>query len=166
VYSRKLNLLLWAGFHLIIFAVFLFSGPPVVETSLYSILPDTNSDKNLSQIEERISNAVNSNMTVLIGHEDFETLKEISGYFASDLEEIAGIEDLQYEINASSLGQIQQYLHQYRYHFLTPQVRSLLEEGDGSALAERAYFTLSSPVSMGALDYLDEDPFLLAGDAL
>lgn len=166
MFSRKLNLFLWVGFHVIIFIIFLFSGPKAIETSLYSILPDTNPVKNIAKVEQKNSNKVNSNMTVLIGSKNFSALKDISRQFADNLENIAGIEDIQYKISATSLGKIQQYLHKYRYHILTPDVRSILEEGNGQALKERAYFTLSSPVSMGSLDFLDEDPFLLTGDAL
>lgn len=166
VFSPKVNLALWGSFHLSVLLLFLLSDSPVVDVSLYSLLPDTNPVKELSLIEKTISDKVNSNMTVLIGHKDFSTASEVLHLFASELEKIEGIESIQFEVSASSMEKVQQYLHKYRYHFLSPEVRELLEEGDGSALAGRAYFTLSSPVSIGTLDYLDEDPFLLAGDAL
>ncbi len=166
MFSRKINLSLWAALHLTVLIFFFLLGSPVVETSLYSILPDTNPVKELSPVEGKLSDTVNSNMTALVGHEDFSKAKEISRLFAAELEGTDGIESIQHEVTTSSLGDVQRYLHKYRYHFLTPEVQYLLAAGNGAALAERAYFTLSSPVSMGALDYIDEDPFLLAGDAL
>lgn len=166
MFSRKINLVLWFAFHITVLILFYFLGSPVVETSLYSILPDTNPVKELSPIEEILSETVNSNMTALIGHKEFSKAKEISRLFAAELVDIKGIESIQYEVCTSSLVDVRRYLHNYRYHFLTPEVRDLLTTGNGEALIERAYFTLSSPVSMGSLDLIEEDPFLLVGDSL
>lgn len=164
IFLNKNTLITWILFHAVIAVCFLLFGNLSINTSLYSILPDTNPVQQLSDVEKVLTEQLNSNLTVLIGHEDFEVAKSAAEKFTEMTGREPGIGDLQLQIDSSAMSGIQQYLHDYRYHFLTPGVKELLEDDNVQALGERAFFTLSSPVSMGSLDYLDEDPFLLANE--
>jgi predicted exporter len=163
---NKKSFSVWLAFHLLIICLFFIFGKLIIDTSLFSILPDSNPVQQLSEVEQSISSKLNSGLTVLIGHEDFSAAKRISDQFVPDMRSIQGIKEIQYELNTNAVFDIQKYLHKYRYHFLSPDVEQFLKDGNISALSERAFFSLSSPVSMGSLDFLDEDPYLLANESL
>ena len=164
--TKRSPIVFWLLFHLIILILFLLFGKLSVDTSLYSILPDSNPVQQLSEVEKSLSSKLNSNLTVLIGHEDFSRTEEIAAEFFGSVEKIDGIGDIKFKIDNYAMSEIQQYLFQYRYQFLSPEIKALLESGNLQAMEERAFFTLSSPVSMGSLDHLAEDPYLLANETL
>lgn len=164
MFSSRFSFLLWFLFHISIALLFIFFGGRKVNTSLYSILPDTHPVKALSQVEEQIGSHLNSKVTILIGHESFEEAKEAAQELEHALTEQSSIDEIQLQVDTASIGRLQEYLHQSRYRFLSPRTVELLEQNKIELLAERAFLSLSSPVNMGALDYLSEDPFLLAQD--
>lgn len=160
--NKTHKIILWAVIHISIVLVFLFQGNLLVNTSLYSILPDTNDAKRLSEVEEQLTSSLNSSMTVLIGAKDFENCKIISDEFYNNILKIEGLESVQLKLGGDSIGKVQDFLYDFRYQFLSPEIKKLLELGEVNKLSERAYFTITSPVSMGFLNYLDTDPFLLS----
>lgn len=160
--NKKLNILIWTSFHILIAVLFLVFGKLKINTSLYSILPETSQSKKLSEVESMLTESFNSSLMVLIGSSNFETAKEVSYKFRDDLLNVSGLKNISLELDDKSLGQIQRHLHKYRHHFLTDNVKELISNGDISSLSERAFFTITSPVSMGYLDNIDTDPFMLS----
>lgn len=159
------NLLVWVGFHGAVLVLFVWTAKISINTSLYSILPDASPVQVLSDVDEVLRSKLNSSMTALVGHEDFSIARQAAFQFAESVSRVRGIQHVQLEVNSNSLKNIQAFLHKYRYQFLSPEVVDLLQEGRVSSLAERAFFSISGPVSVGSLDYLDQDPFLLGQES-
>lgn len=162
----KARLLPWLIFHLTFIVLLLLYNQINVNTSLHSILPDTNPVKVLSEVENRLSNHLNSSMTILIGHEDFQEARKAGALLEDKLLGVEDLNSIQYELDQNALNRFYKHLHKYRYKFISSEVESYLNEKDVLKLSERAFFTITSPVSMGFLDYLDKDPFLLANENL
>nr|MDA3849953.1 hypothetical protein [Spirochaetaceae bacterium] len=161
---RNKNLYIWLGGHLLLILLFLFTGGLSVGTSLYAILPETNELKELIHVEEEMAQRMNRNITILVGSPEFSVAKERAEALILFLEDLPGIQEVTGEVDQQSLGNIQDFLHEYRHRALSTQSLNALENGDISTLQQNAFFYLSSPFSMGGLDHLDEDPFLLAQD--
>ncbi|MDC7219037.1 MAG: hypothetical protein PQJ59_03790 [Spirochaetales bacterium] len=164
--KARTSLLLWGLIHLIPLVLLLSLGGLKVSTDLYRILPQTNSRKELGLVEERLSQGMNRNLTVLIGAADLERAQEEALELEEYLQGLGGIEEVRLRYDSNSLAAFQDYLHKGRYRFLSPEVEAELSRGEADFVAERAFFHLSSPFSLGALNYLEEDPFLMGFDHL
>ncbi|MGL1936865.1 MAG: hypothetical protein OCD01_17690 [Fibrobacterales bacterium] len=161
-YNKWKDRVFWLIPHLLLLSLFLISGPYSINTDLYSILPDSLPAKQLSEVERKITHSFNGEITILIGHPDFSTAKNLSDTFYNHSITIPFIDTIHYKINANAFGAVQSFFNTYKHQFLAPDVIQALKQNNISKLREDAFFTLSSPVSIGALDYLDEDPYLLA----
>jgi predicted exporter len=162
----KGSFLLWGILHLIPFVMLLIMGGLKITTDLYKILPQTNSRKELGSVEDLLSQRLNRNLTVLIGAEDFETARQEALDMEAYMNRLEGIENVHLRYDSTSLAAFQEYFNRGRYTFLSPIVKDELSRGETTLIGERAFFYLASPFSLGALDYLEEDPFLLGFDHL
>lgn len=161
-YNQRRDIALWLFLHLIILTIFLISGPYKVNTQLYSILPQSNPIQELANVEDAVVSKLNGKMTVLIGHPDFKKAQAQADTFYNELSKLKHIEDIQYKIDPQSLYKIRDILHKYRYQLIDPITKKQFLKDDISSAQQNVWNTLNSPVSLGALDYLDQDPFLLS----
>jgi predicted exporter len=163
---RREHLPVWIGLHALLFVPLVFLGRLSIDSDLSSVLPETDPDSARAEAERRLAAGFGSGFTVLVGHPRFARARDLAAGFAADLRAAPGVKDVMLEIDASRLQSLRDFLFRYRYQLLAPEVRAALERGDAGALAEGAFIRLSGPVSLGALDRLDLDPFLLAPAAL
>lgn len=160
--NNKKNIMTWVGFHLLILILTITAGKFKINTSLYDILPETNESKKIANVENTLSKKINSSLLVLIGSNDFTTTKEISYKFKDDVVKSNNFANISLELNDEFLDSIRQHLHKFRHQFLSKEVKEIISSEDIKSLSERAYFTLTSPISMGFLDNIDSDPFMLS----
>jgi predicted exporter len=164
--KRKLHILIWIVFHASIFLCLLTRGNYSVNSDLTSILPHTSQVKAVSGVEKIINQKLNRGIYILIGHEDFSTARSCAVTIASRMKTHGGFQNIQLDIDSSSLRQLTNFLFIYRYQLLTPEIQEMLTHGRILELSERAFLVLSSPLSLGSLDHLDLDPFLLVNSSL
>ena len=69
--NAKTGIILWVAIHAILIVLGL-SVPWKMDSDLYSILPDSDEIKNVSAAEKTLSARSMRNITVLVGHENFE----------------------------------------------------------------------------------------------
>ncbi|MBN1799476.1 MAG: MMPL family transporter [Spirochaetales bacterium] len=149
-----------------IFLCLLLSGNYSVNSDLTSLLPHTSPVKAVSNVEKVINQRFNSAVYLLIGHKDFTTARSYAVKMVSRMRTHSGFQNVRLEIDKTNLKQLQDFLFIYRYQLLTPEIRAILLNGRIQELAENAYMAVASPLSLGSLDHLDLDPFLLVNSSL
>ena len=157
---------LWAAAHLLLLLGFLLKGGISISTNLYEILPDTNSNRNLSAVENILTGRLNSKVSILIGTPDFESTEEEALAMEDYLSRTGGFKDIRVQMDSNYFQVFQDFLFAHRYHYLSPTVKEALEQNNIEALWQNFYFQLSSPFSMADLSRLEEDPFLLSSSHL
>ncbi len=158
---RGFRLPVWIGFHLLILGGALLLARLEIKSDLTSILPETSRLKTVATAEKMISDAASSRFSLLVGHADFTVARRAAVELAVDLRRREGLAGIRVEIDPSSLDRLQEFTFRYRYQFLADDVRALLEKGDTADLSAQAFLTLAGPLSLGGLDHLDLDPFLI-----
>lgn len=158
--SKPLKVGIWVVVHAILLALGLLC-PWNVETDLYSILPDSSEFKNVSAAEKALSGRTMRNISLLLGHENFEVAKvaaeTVNAEFASD----SAFESVRFLVDAGALKETRNFLYDHRLVLQGPEVRNALLQGDEECLKNAAMEKIYGVFSMADLSHLDEDPFLL-----
>lgn len=159
----KTGIILWVVIHavLIILGV---SAPWKMDSDLYSILPDSDELKNVSAAEKTLSARTVRNITVLVGHENFEVARGAAVALDSAFKDDASFEETRLFVNEKSMDETRDFFFNHRYTLQGREIREILANGDFETLKNRALQKIYGSFSMANLNRLDEDPFLL-GDA-
>ena len=72
--NAKTGIILWVVIHTVLIVLGV-SVPWKMDSDLYSILPDSDELKNVSAAEKTLSARTVRNITVLVGHENFEVAR-------------------------------------------------------------------------------------------
>ena len=160
--TRRIHVPLWIVFHVLILGLFALTTPIVVNSDLYSILPDSSPSRAVSRADRRMSAAVSGGFTVLVGHPDFLTAKKAAVEFFDGIRGHPSLETATLAVDGSAVGKLQEFLFENRYRCLPPETLRSLEKGNVDGIAADAFQVISSPLSVGALGHLDMDPFLLS----
>ncbi|WP_173474107.1 MMPL family transporter [Fibrobacter succinogenes] len=161
--DAKTGIILWVVIH----AILMFLGisvPWKMDSDLYSILPDSDELKNVSAAEKALSARTVRNITVLVGHDNFEVARSAAVALDSVFKDDSSFEETRLFVNEKSMDEIREFFFNHRYTLQGRNVREILAKGDFEALKNRALQKIYGSFSMANLNRLDEDPFLL-GDA-
>ena len=161
--NAKTGIVLWVAIHavLIILGV---SVPWKMDSDLYSILPDSNEIKNVSAAEKVLSARTMRNITVLVGHENFDVARSAAVALDSVFKIDTSFEETRLFVNEKTMDETREFFFNHRYTLQGRTVREILAKGDFETLKKRALQKIYGSFSMANLNHLDEDPFLL-GDA-
>ena len=161
--NAKAGIFLWVVIHAIL--IFLgISVPWKMDSDLYSILPDSNEIKNVSEAEKELSSRTVRNITVLVGHEDFEVARSAAVALDSVFKDDSSFEETRLFVNEKSMAETREFFFNHRYTLQGRNIREILSKGDFETLKNRALQKIYGSFSNANLNHLDEDPFLL-GDA-
>jgi predicted exporter len=160
--TRRFHLPAWILFHVILFGVFLLTTPIRVDSDLFSILPDSNPSRAVSHADRKLSAALNGGFSVLVGHRDFAAAKKAAFEITEEIKGHPSVERVSLEVDPSLLASFRTLLFENRYRSLAPETLKELEAGDAERMAAEAFQVVSSPLSVGALDGIERDPFLLS----
>ena len=161
--SAKTGIILWVAIHTILIVLGL-SVPWKMDSDLYSILPDSNEIKNLSAAEKVLSARNMRNITVLVGHENFDVARNAAVALDSMFKGDSSFEETRLFVNENAMNEMREFFFKHRYTLQGRTVREMLAKGDFESLKNRALQKIYGSFSMADLNHLDEDPFLL-GDA-
>ena len=161
--NAKTGIILWVAIHAILIVLGL-SVPWKMDSDLYSILPDSNEIKNVSAAEKTLSACTMRNITVLVGHENFDVARSAAVALDSVFKGISSFEETRLFVNEKSMDETREFFFNHRYTLQGRNVREILASGDFDALKKRALQKIYGSFSTANLNHLDEDPFLL-GDA-
>ncbi|SHK70117.1 Predicted exporter [Fibrobacter sp. UWB12] len=161
--SAKTGIILWVAIHAILIILGL-SVPWKMDSDLYSILPDSNEIKNVSEAEKELSSRTVRNITVLVGHEDFEVARSAAVALDRMFKEDSSFEETRLFVNENAMNEMREFFFKHRYTLQGKTIREMFAKGDFESLKNRALQKIYGSFSMTDLNHLDEDPFLL-GDA-
>lgn len=151
---------IWVALHAILFVLGVLS-PWNVETDLYSVLPDSSEFKNVSEAEKALSARSMRNVSVLLGHENFEVAKNAAETVEQIFSKDAGFEETRLHVDANTMKEMRDFLFENRYVLQSPSVREALKNGDLSSLQDAAVQKIYGAFSMADLNNLELDPLLL-----
>lgn len=151
---------IWVALHAILF-VFGVLSPWNVETDLYSVLPDSSEFKNVSEAEKSLSARSMRNISVLLGHENFDVAKSAAEIVEQKYSHDVGFEETRLHVDANAMKEMRDFLFENRYVLQSPFVREALKNGDVASLQDAAGQKIYGAFSIADLNNLDEDPFLL-----
>ena len=164
--TRRFHLPAWIAFHLLILGLFALTTPIVVNSDLTSILPDSSPSRAVSRADRKMSAALNGGFYVLVGHRDFPTARKAAAELFDGIRGHPSLQAVTLTVDDTLVGRFQEFLYENRYRCLPPETLRLLESGDVERIAADAFQVVSSPLSVGALDHIELDPFLLSNRAL
>lgn len=161
--SAKTGIILWVAIHTILIVLGL-SVPWKMDSDLYSILPDSDEIKNVSAAEKVLSARNMRNITVLVGHENFDVARNAAVALDSAFKDDASFEETRLFVNEKSMDETRDFFFNHRYTLQGREIREILANGDFESLKNRVLQKIYGSFSMADLNHLDEDLFLL-GDA-
>ena len=159
----KTGIILWVVIHAVLIVLGV-SVPWKIDSDLYSILPDSDELKNVSAAEKTLNARTVRNITVLVGHENFEVARGAAVALDSAFKDDASFEETRLFVNEKSMDETRDFFFNHRYTLQGREIREILANGDFETLKNRALQKIYGSFSMTNLNRLDEDPFLL-GDA-
>jgi predicted exporter len=161
--SAKTGIILWVAIHAILIILGL-SVPWKMDSDLYSILPDSNEIKNVSAAEKVLSARSVRNISVLVGHENFDVARSVAVALDSLFKSDSSFEETRLFVNEKTMNETREFFFNHRYILQGRTIREMLAKGDFESLKNRALQKIYGSFSTANLNHLDEDPFLL-GDA-
>ena len=161
--SAKKGIILWVAIHAILIILGL-SVPWKMDSDLYSILPDSNEIKNVSAAEKFLSARSVRNISVLVGHENFDVARSAAVALDSLFKSDSSFEETHLFVNEKTMDETREFFFNHRYTLQGRTIREMLAKGDFESLKNRALQKIYGSFSTANLNHLDEDPFLL-GDA-
>ena len=156
----KTGVLLWFVVHAVLIALGV-SVPWKMNSDLYSILPDSNETKNVSAAEKTLSARTMRNISVLVGHENFEVARAAAVALDSLLKDNSSLEETRLFVDENSLNETREFFYKNRYSIQGAPVREAVAAGDLESLKNDALQKIYGSFSMSDLNRLDEDPLLL-----
>ncbi len=161
--NAKAGIFLWVVIHAIL--IFLgISVPWKMDSDLYSILPDSDEIKNVNAAEKELSARMVRNITVFVGHDNFEVARSAAVALDSVFKDDSSFEETRLFVNEKSMVETREFFFNHRYTLQGRNIREILANGDFETLKNRALQKIYGSFSNANLNHLDEDPFLL-GDA-
>ena len=158
--NAKIGVLLWFVIHVALIVLGL-SVPWKLDSDLYSILPDSNELKNISAAEKTLSSRTRRNITVLIGHENFEIARSATIALEKAFKNDTSFDETCLFVKDNTIEETRNFLFKNRYMIQSLPVREALEAGNLEKLKIGALQKIYGSFSMANLNRLEEDPFLL-----
>ena len=161
--NAKTGIILWVTIHAILIVLGL-SVPWKMDSDLYSILPDSDEIKNVSAAEKVLSARSVRNISVLVGHENFDVARSAAVALDSLFKSDSSFEETRLFVNEKTMNETWAFFFNHRYTLQGRTIREIIAKGDFESLKNRALQKIYGSFSTANLNHLDEDPFLL-GDA-
>jgi predicted exporter len=164
--QNKLFAAVWLIFHLGIlvpFLVMLASGHPInMDADLFNMLPKPEIGKAMGVADERLTEQTGQHVFILVSHVDFSTAKSTAENVYNQLKDSPRFKSVTLYSGASSLGQVTDFVHTYRWNLLdSTAVQQLSTSAGAKAFADNSLAKAYSAFTFSSLGNLEEDPFML-----
>jgi predicted exporter len=160
--------LLWLVVHggllLALVCSLFWRGPVRLNTGLMDILPPQAGLASAADADAILGERNARQIMMLAASPGFDEAKAgAEALYAALAGDIAGFESLSLWMDETYMSRLNQYLYDYRFMLLDAGTRETLEKGGAAELAAEALASVYGAFSLGPLDNLEGDPFLLAG---
>ena len=162
--NAKTGIILWVAIHAILIVLGL-SVPWKMDSDLYSILPDSDEIKNVSAAEKVLSARNMRDISVLVGHENFEVARSAAVALDSAFSGDSSFDEVRFYVNEHPFDETHDFLIENRYKVQGANVREALASRNLESLKLDAYKKIYGLFSFADLNRLEEDPFLLGESA-
>ena len=162
--DAKSGIILWVVVHAILIILGV-SVPWKMDSDLYSVLPDSNEIKNVSAAEKVLGARTMRNISVLVGHENFEVARSAAVALDSAFSGDSSFDEVRFYVNEHSFDETHDFLIENRYKVQGANVREALASRNLESLKLDAYKKIYGLFSFADLNRLEEDPFLLGESA-
>lgn len=160
ILSAKTGVILWVAIHAILIALGI-SVPWKMDSDLYSVLPDSNEMKNVSAAEKVLSARTMRNITVLVGHENFDIARSAAVALDSAFAQDSSFDEVRFFVDEKSFDETHDFLYKNRYTVQGANVREALTSQNLETLKYNALTKIYGVFSYANLNRLEEDPFLM-----
>ena len=127
--NAKTGIILWVAIHAILI-VHGLSVPWKMDSDLYSILPDSDEIKNVSAADKVLSARNMRDISVLVGHENFEVARSAAVALDSAFSGDTSFEETRLFVNENALDETRDFFFNHRYTLQGREVRKILNEGE------------------------------------
>ena len=158
--DAKFGVVLWVTIHAILIILGV-SVPWKMDSDLYSVLPDSNEMKNVSAAEKVLGARTMRNITVFVGHENFEIARSAAVALDSAFSGDSSFDEVRFYVDERSFDQTHDFLYRNRYKIQGANVREALASKNLESLKLDAYKKIYGMFSFADLNRLEEDPFLM-----
>ncbi len=166
-FSNKFYFRLWLFFHTVIILAFcvslIFTKGIIFDADFSNMMPSTVNSKASAIAEKAISKNSNSTIFILVSHEDFKSAKEAAIKVYDLLKnENTKFKSLSLYSDISAIDEAKSFLAKYRFNLLDDETITLLKTSSGAqTIAENALASVYSGFSIGSLENIESDPFML-----
>ena len=112
--NAKRGIILWVALHAILIILGI-SVPWKMDSDLYSILPDSNEIKNVSVAGKTLSSRSMRNITVLVGHENFDVARSAAVALDNMFKGDSSIVETRLLVNENAMNEMREFFFQHRY---------------------------------------------------
>lgn len=158
--NAKRGIILWVALHAILIILGI-SVPWKMDSDLYSILPDSNEIKNVSVAGKTLSSRSMRNITVLVGHENFNVARSAAVALDNMFKGDSSIVETRLLVNENAMNEMREFFFQHRYTLQGEDIREAFLNSNQKFLELAALQKIFGSFSMSNLNRLDEDPYLL-----
>ncbi|MCK9182230.1 MAG: MMPL family transporter [Fibrobacteraceae bacterium] len=160
-FRSKKTIAFWIIVHLAIIIIPLILFPIKINSDLLSALPAADDLYQVKDAEKVFAERTSRQFYVLVGHPDFGIAKTSADRLYKAINGDTSLANFNLYVNDSAVGELRSFFYKYRYVLQDPQMRDLLLAGDSLEIEKNALRTVYSAFSVGSLENLSEDPFLL-----
>ena len=140
--------------------IVLISGRMHVTTDFISLLPSTGISEGVAKAERVFASRQNGKVNILLGHEDFNTVKESSISLYNSLIDSNTFSELSLEGGELDMDELSSFLSSYRYNIIPNSAKEDIINNP-SLFQQQSLSSIFAPMTFASLDNLDSDPFFI-----
>ncbi len=166
--SQKKLLGAWIIYHaavllFFIISLIIFRGQTGIDSDLFNLVPKSISLESVKKADEKMMSVTSQNVFVLVADKDFAQAKHVAEEVYAGLKDSKNFESISLYNDVSSMGEITDFLYQYRSYLIDEKTAdAILADDEGAQnFALEALSKAYGGFTMLPLDNIDTDPFLL-----
>ncbi|MDR2864447.1 MAG: hypothetical protein LBV68_02425 [Spirochaetaceae bacterium] len=122
--------------------------------------------KKIAGAERALNKRMSGSVLILVENPDFYTAASAAAVLSQKLSESGVFENFSFYVDISVLSETRNYIDKYKYNLLDNEIINLLEQGQGTFVAQDALELAFSSFVFTNTDSIEQDPFLLGESIL
>jgi len=131
--------------------------PPVIDTSMMSLLPSSQQKPIVKLAAEQVGEQFAQRLLIVLTFADTTKLESVMSDVTDAFQSLPQVDSVTATVDAESQS-IQRALFDYRYILLSDSVKASIEHGDTAMVRDAALAQLINPINVGSVE-IKQDPF-------
>lgn len=160
-----IGIFVWAALHVALCVAVVMAYPWRIDQSLYSIVPDSETTKEIQEADAKLSARTASHIALFVGDSNFSVAANAASGLGEWLENSGRVKSADWRIPEVSVKGISEFAFENRRYL---QDAELLEKDDSTVaglLFDKAISRVYGAFPLSDLSHLEEDPYLLSANA-